>query len=42
MTLYYITGTSGSGKSTVLAELQHRSLTTYDTDVLDIINEEQA
>jgi thymidylate kinase len=32
MPLYYITGVSGSGKSTVLAELKRRGLEAYGTD----------
>lgn len=32
MPLYYITGVSGSGKSTVLAELQRRGFEAYDVD----------
>lgn len=32
MPLIYITGISGAGKSSVCAELKHRSYTAYDTD----------
>jgi thymidylate kinase len=32
MPLYYITGISGSGKSTVLSELRHRDYEAYDVD----------
>lgn len=34
MALYYVTGTPGSGKSTVLAELERRSYEAHDVDEL--------